>query len=270
MMIERIHKRAMSSLSAPQDKADGCELPEELRRYYLDTMGIQVWDELYPEAVPMNVQEEVTVSAVVESPVQEETLQDKPTESETQPDASNSNWQELESLVNQCTKCKLQATRSQAIFGAGNQNARLLVIGEAPRQDEDAQAKVFVGESGDLLTAMLKAIDLPREDVYITSIVKCYSPEKRDPLTAEIEICHAYLRRQIELIQPKVIYSVGAMATQALLHSEESISLLRERQHNYEGIPLIASFHPAYLLRKPSEKRKAWQDLLQVKRLLAE
>ncbi|MES0326639.1 MAG: uracil-DNA glycosylase [Gammaproteobacteria bacterium] len=257
-------------MSASQDKADGCELPEQLRRYYLDTMGIQVWDELYPEAVPMDVQQEVAVEAVVESPIQEKTLQEEPAESETQPDASSCNWQELESLVNQCTKCKLQATRTQAIFGSGNQNASLLVIGEAPRQDEDAQAEAFVGEAGDLLTAMLKAIDLPREEVYITSIVKCYSPEKRDPLTAEIEICNAYLRRQIELIQPKVIYAAGAMASQALLNSEESISLLRERQHNFEGIPLIASFHPAYLLRKPSEKRKAWQDLLQVKKLLSE
>ena len=248
--------------------ADGCELPEELRRYYLDTMGIQVWDEMYPEAAPMDVQQEVT--AVVESPVQEEMPEDNSAEIEAQPDPSGSHWQELESLVQQCEKCKLQTTRTQAIFGAGNQNAKLLVIGEAPRQEEDAQGKAFVGEAGDLLTAMLKAIDLPRDDVYITNIVKCYSPEKRDPLTAEIEMCNTYLRRQIELIQPKVIYAAGAMASRALLNSEESISLLRERQHNFEGIPLIASFHPAYLLRKPSEKRKAWQDLLQVKKLLAE
>jgi len=267
-MIGRIHKRVMSSLSVPQDKTDGCELPEELRRYYLDTMGIQVWDELYPEAMPMDVQQEV--SAVVEIPAQQEAPQDNPPAIEAQTDASTCNWQELESLVQQCTKCKLQVTRSQAIFGSGNQNARLLVVGEAPKQDEDAQAEAFVGEAGDLLTAMLKAIDLPREEVYITNIVKCYSPDKRDPLTAEIEICNTYLRRQIELIQPKVIYAVGAMASQALLASEESISLLRERQHNFEGIPLIASFHPAYLLRKPSEKRKAWQDLLQVKKLLTE
>ena len=248
--------------------ADGCELPEELRRYYLDTMGIQVWDEMYPEAAPMDVQQEVT--AVVESSVQEEMPEDNSAEIEAQPDLSGSHWQELESLVQQCAKCKLQTTRTQAIFGAGNQNAKLLVIGEAPRQEEDAQGKAFVGEAGDLLTAMLKAIDLPRDDVYITNIVKCYSPEKRDPLTAEIEMCNTYLRRQIELIQPKVIYAAGAMASRALLNSEESISLLRERQHNFEGIPLIASFHPAYLLRKPSEKRKAWQDLLQVKKLLAE
>ena len=256
-------------MSAPQDKADGCELPEELRRYYLDTMGIQIWDELYPEAVSMDVRQEVVTAAAVESSIQEKTHQDKQPEIETQPDISSCNWQELESLVQQCAKCKLHSTRSQAIFGAGNHKASLLVIGEAPRQEEDTQGKAFVGEGGDLLTSMLKAIDLSREDVYITNIVKCYSPEKRDHLSEEIETCHAYLRRQIELIQPKVIYAAGAMASQALLNSQESISALREHQHNFEGIPLIASFHPAYLLRKPSEKRKAWQDLLQVKKLLA-
>ncbi len=260
----------MSSLSAPQDKADGCELPEELRRYYLDTMGIQLWDELYPEAVPMDVPQ------MAEVPVVENTVEEKsepviePEAVQAQPDASTSNWQELKLLVQQCEKCKLHSTRTQTIFGVGDQKASLLVIGEAPRQEEDAKGEVFVGEAGDLLTAMLKAIDLPRENVYITNIVKCYSPEKRDHLSEEIKICHAYLRRQIELIQPKVIYAAGAMASQALLNSEESISLLRERQHHYEGIPLIASFHPAYLLRKPSEKRKAWQDLLQVQKLLAE
>lgn len=244
-------------MSAAQDKADGCELPEELRRYYLDTMGIQLWDELYPEAVPMEVQPEV-----VENPVQEKSVQDK-SETPLKP------WQELALQVQQCTQCKLQATRKQALLGSGNQNASLLVIGEAPKQDEDAQGEVFIGEAGELMTSMLNAIDLPREAVYITNIVKCYNPDKRDTLNAEIETCDTYLRRQIELIQPKVIYAAGRMAAQALLHSEESITQLRERQHSVDGIPMIASFHPAYLLRKPSEKRKAWQDLLQVKKLLA-
>ena len=233
-------------------------------------MGIQLWDELYPEAVPMDMQQ-AAVAPVVENAV-EEKLEPvvEPEAVQVQPDASSSNWQQLESLVQQCEKCKLHSTRSQTIFGAGDQKASLLVIGEAPRQEEDAQGKAFVGDAGELLTAMLKAIDLPREDVFITNIVKCYSPEKRDHLNEEIKTCDAYLRRQIELLQPKVIYTVGAMASQALLNSEESISSLRERQHHYEGIPLITSFHPAYLLRKPSEKRKAWQDLLQVKRLLSE
>ena len=150
-------------------------------------------------------------------------------------------------------------------------SSTLLNLGEIadPQTGEKKQDLVLAKHSIDVI-AMLKAIDLPREDVYITNIVKCYRPDKRDHLSEEIKTCHAYLRRQIELIQPKVIYAAGAMASQALLHSEESISLLRKRQHHYEGIPLIASFHPAYLLRKPSEKRKAWEDLQQVKKLLDE
>ncbi len=245
-------------------------MPEELRRYYLDTMGIQLWDELYPEAVPM-VEQQVAAAPVVENVVEEIPQVAVEAEAVQSPaDVASSNWQQLESLVQQCAKCKLHSTRTQPIFGAGNQQAKLLVIGEAPRQEEDAQGQAFVGEMGDLMTSMLKAIDLPREDVYITNIVKCYRPDKRDHLSEEIKTCHVYLRRQIELLRPKVIYAAGAMASQALLHSEENISVLRERQHDFEGIPLIASFHPAYLLRKPSEKRKAWQDLLQVKKLLAE
>jgi uracil-DNA glycosylase family 4 len=274
-MKELIRKRVMSSLSAPHDKADGCDLPEELRRYYLDTMGIQVWDELFPEAVPMADQKIMAATAVVENPVQEKPAQDKPAQnkpiaSESQPDASTASWSELQAFVQQCDQCGLQATRTQAILGIGDQNAHLLIVSEAPNQEEDAQAQPFVGETGDLLTAMLQAIGLQREEVYISNIIKCHTPDNRHPLPAEIKNCHAYLHRQIELLQPKVIYAVGRVAAQTLLNSEESISQLRERQHSFENIPLIASFHPAYLLHKPSEKRKAWQDLLQVKRLLAE
>lgn len=225
-------------MSVSHDKADGCELPEELRRYYLDAMGVQVWDELYPQVVAAD-----------------------------EPKAS---WPELESVVQQCKLCDLHSSRSQIVFGAGNQNASLLLVGEAPKQEEEAQVLPFVGEAGDLLTAMLKAIDLQREDVYLTNIVKCRAPEKRHPSADELESCFQYLRQQINLLQPKVIYAVGAMAAQTLLKSDKNISELREQEHEFEGIPLIASFHPAYLLRKPSEKRKAWADLQQVKKLLAE
>lgn len=262
-------------MPAAQDKADGCELPEQLRRYYLDTMGIQLWDELHPEAVAMDERQTVATTPVVEIPAHENTLQEKilqegPTENAGQPDITDSNWSELETLVQRCDLCGLGATRTQPIFGTGDQKARLLIISEAPNQDEDAQAEPFVGEVGDLLAAMLKAIGLQREQVYISNIIKCHTPDNRKPLPVEIENCQSYLQRQIELLQPRVIYAAGRMAAQTLLKSEESISLLREHQHNFEGIPLIASFHPAYLLHKPSEKRKAWQDLLQVKRLLAE
>ncbi|MDH5612935.1 MAG: uracil-DNA glycosylase [Gammaproteobacteria bacterium] len=255
-------------MSVRQDQADGCELLEELRRYYLDTMGIQVWDELHPE--PVSVAEPQQTAVAVEIPVQEKALQDKPTENKSQSDVSSAGWPELQALVQQCDQCGLQATRTQAIFGVGNQNARLLIVTEAPNQEEDVQAVPFVGETGELFTAMLKAIELQREEVYISNIIKCHAPENRHPLPAEIKNCQPYLRRQIELLQPKVIYAVGRVVAQTLLNSQDSISQLRERQHSFDGIPLIASFHPAYLLHKPSEKRKAWHDLLQVKRLLAE
>lgn len=215
-------------------------------------MGIQVWQDLDTQPVTEKVVEETAAPKV-----------------STGVDVSQCDWPELKAMVAQCQRCELAATRTQAVFGAGNQNADLLVIGEAPGHEEDAQGEPFVGEAGKLLTAMLKAIDLPREDVYITNILKCHPPENRDPLPEEINNCHAYLRRQIALLQPKVIYAVGHVAAQALLNSKETISHLRERQHSYHGIPMIASFHPAYLLRKPSEKRKAWHDLQQLKKLLA-
>ncbi len=266
-------------MTAPEQQADGCILPEELRRYYLDTMGIQVWEALQPEAVPVAVAREVVepvvaekavdVVPMIESGAVESTAADKPTPAIQPPDLSSCNWPELEALVQHCDQCGLQATRSQAVFGAGKQTASLLVIGEAPTLEEDAQGEPFVGAAGQLLTAMLQAIGLQREDVYITNIIKCCTPDERDPLPAELAHCQHYLSRQIELLQPKVIFSMGHVAAQALLDSKEKISVLRGIQYSYSGRPLIASYHPVYLLYKPSEKRKAWQDLLQVKRLLA-
>lgn len=260
------------NLATPEQQADGCVLPEELRRYYLDAMGIQVWEALQPEAVPVIAAREIGEAARLEKGVEvavESTAADTPTPAIQPPDLSSCNWPELDVLVQHCQQCGLQATRSQAVFGAGKQTASLLVIGEAPTQEEDAQGEPFVGAAGQLLTAMLQAIGLQREDVYITNIIKCSTPDERDPLPAEIEHCRHYLHRQIELLQPKVIFSMGRVAAQALLNSNEKISALRGSRHSYSGRPLIASYHPVYLLHKPSEKRKAWQDLLQVKRLLA-
>ncbi|MDA3868613.1 MAG: uracil-DNA glycosylase [Gammaproteobacteria bacterium] len=254
-------------------------LPEELRRYYLDAMGIQVWEALQPEAAPVAAAQEVVEPVVAEKSVDdvpmvepgaaESTAVDKPTQATPQPDLSSCNWPELEALVQHCDQCGLQATRTQTVFGAGKQTASLLVIGEAPTLEEDAQGEPFVGAAGQLLSAMLQAIGLQREDVYITSILKCHTPDGRDPLPAELAHCRHYLHRQIELLQPKVILAVGRVAAQALLDSKEKISALRGIQHSYSGRVLIASYHPVYLMHKPSEKRKAWQDLLQVKRLLA-
>lgn len=222
------------TLSVSNKRAAGCELPEDLRRYYLDVMGIQLWEE-------------------VDSSVG---------------NSSSEPWPELEQAVRSCTLCSLHGSRTQTVFGVGNKNAELLVIGEAPGRDEDLQGEPFVGRAGQLLTAMLKAIDLNREDVYIANILKCRPPNNRDPEPSEISSCNPYLRQQIELIQPKAIFAVGRVAAQALLNSTNSISSMRGRLHSYEGVPMIASYHPAYLLRKPTEKRKAWQDLLELKKVL--
>ena len=252
-------------------------MPEELRRYYLDIMGIQVWDDLDAQAVP-DVQVTTAITEAVTPLLEKQEPVSEPQQvPDEQPQLTSSNtvddlqsdWSELKTTVEQCHSCDLLTTRTQVVFGAGNHNADLLVIGEAPGQDEDMQGRPFVGEAGELLTAMLKAIDLSREEVYIVNTIKCKTPDNRDPLPNEIENCHAYLRRQIVLLQPKVIYAVGRVAAQALLNSKESISKLREQQHDFEGTSLIASFHPTYLLRKPSEKRKAWHDLQQIKSLLA-
>ena len=226
-------------MSLPEQS--GCELPEELRRYYLESMGIQVWDDVNAEVPAML---------------------------EPQPVAGLDVWKTLQQTVTTCTLCELHQSRTQTVFGVGNQHADVLVIGEAPGHDEDAQGEPFVGPAGELLIAMLLAINLKREDVYIANIVKCKPPNNRDPETSEIESCSQYLRQQIRLIQPKAIFAVGRVAAQALLNSTETISSLRGEQHSYEGVPLIASYHPAYLLRKPTEKRKSWEDLQALQRLL--
>ena len=223
----------------------GCELPEELRRYYLDTMGIQVWDDAASDA-----QVAARTSTPVRSPVDLES------------------WETLQRTEIACTLCELHQSRTQTVFGVGDKQADLLVIGEAPGRDEDEQGEPFVGRAGQLLTAMLLAIGLQRDDVYIANILKCRPPNNRDPEASEIDSCSGYLRQQIELIQPKAIFAVGRIAAQALLHSTATIGSMRGKQHSYEGVPLIASYHPAYLLRKPSEKRKSWQDLLLLKSLL--
>lgn len=173
------------------------------------------------------------------------------------------NWPELEQAVRACTRCALHKTRTQAVFGIGNRQAQWIVIGEAPGADEDRQGEPFVGRAGQLLNSMLKAIRLEREQVYIANILKSRPPENRDPLPEEVTACEPYLKRQIELINPKVILAVGRIAAQNLLKTETKIGALRGQRHIYPGtdIPVVVTYHPAYLLRSPQEKRKAWEDL---------
>jgi DNA polymerase len=175
--------------------------------------------------------------------------------------------------VRECRKCEhLACSRTQTVFGVGNPNADLMFIGEAPGADEDRQGEPFVGRAGQLLTKILKAMNLTREDVYIANILKCRpdtapgSSGNRPPTPAEMQTCRPYLLEQIEIIQPSVLVALGAVAVEGLLGMRGTMRELRGRWHSYSGIPLMITYHPAYLLRNqaPSEKRKVWEDMLQV------
>jgi uracil-DNA glycosylase family 4 len=180
-------------------------------------------------------------------------------------------WEPLRELVAACTRCELHATRTQTVFGAGSHQARWMFIGEAPGADEDRQGEPFVGRAGQLLTSMIRAAGLRREDVYIVNVLKCRPPGNRDPKPAEAVACRGYLERQIELVHPTLIIAVGRIAAQNLLATETPLARLRSRVHalGARGWPLIVTYHPAYLLRSPGEKRKAWQDLLFAKQTFA-
>ena len=179
-------------------------------------------------------------------------------------------WPELRQAVARCTGCELHRSRTQTVFGVGSENANLLIIGEAPGQNEDQQGEPFVGRAGQLLNAMLAAIGLTREDVFIANTLKCRPPGNRDPKRSETEQCAGFLERQIQLLAPSVILAVGRIAAQTLLSTEVSLAQLRGKVHRYPGtdIPLLTTYHPAYLLRSPAQKRSAWADLLLVKRNL--
>jgi len=171
-------------------------------------------------------------------------------------------WESLKSTVSTCVACPLSQTRTQTVFGIGDEHADWLFIGEGPGAREDATGEPFVGPAGKLLDQMLAAIKLRRSDrVYIANIVKCRPPNNRNPTSYEAKQCEPYLTRQIQLIKPKLIVALGKVAAQSLLQSDDSISSLRGKLHDYSGTPLIVTYHPAYLLRALSEKAKAWKDL---------
>jgi DNA polymerase len=170
-------------------------------------------------------------------------------------------WPELKEKVRNCNLCSLRSGCKQTVFGVGNEKASWLFVGEGPGADEDTKGEPFVGQAGRLLDSMLLAMNLKRDEVYIANVVKCRPPNNRNPLPEEIASCLPYLERQIELIGPKVIVALGKVAASALLNTDAAISSLRGKVHEYRGIPLIVTFHPAYLLRSPMEKAKSWQDL---------
>lgn len=226
---------------------------EEKRLYYLDQMGVQTW-------IPQ---------AVVERDESNESVSDNTATGNTtalkakQTDISSCNLDELQSVVSHCTQCDLHRTRTQTVFGVGHTAADWLIIGEAPGADEDRLGEPFVGKAGQLLTSMLRAMGLAREEVYIANVLKCRPPNNRDPQSNEVMSCSSFLRKQIDLIQPKIILVVGRIAAQSLLNVDTPIGKMRGQQYTYQdtNIPVVATYHPAYLLRSPQQKRNAWEDL---------
>lgn len=231
------------------------------RSHYLDAMGIQAWvrrdDGGGNDQLMVSADDSVTVPMNTAASAGDE--------------ITTLDWEPLRERVLVCTKCALHKGRTQAVFGVGNRKAQWLIIGEAPGADEDRQGEPFVGRAGKLLNNMLLAVGLRREEVYIANIVKCRPPNNRDPQLEEAQSCEPYLQRQIALIQPQLILALGRIAAQNLLKTSEAVGALRGKRLRYgdAGIPLVVTYHPAYLLRSPREKRKAWLDLQLAREIVA-
>jgi len=216
-------------------------VPRSSRLQYLDALGI---DSFVPRCAPA-----AAPAVAVRVPLEK---------------GSSPDWQPLQAQVSLCVKCDLHRTRTRTVFGVGNRHADWLVIGEAPGAEEDRQGEPFVGAAGKLLDAMLQAIGLSRaENVFVANMLKCRPPGNRDPKPEELASCMPYLLRQIAAIKPKLILAVGRISAQNLLATDVPLGRLRGRVHEFGpfNTPLIVTYHPAYLLRSPGEKRKAWEDL---------
>jgi DNA polymerase len=171
-------------------------------------------------------------------------------------------WQGMQDCVANCQACDLSKTRTQTVFGVGDPNAEWLIVGEAPGSEEDRKGEPFVGQAGKLLDNMLAAIKLKRgQNVFIANVLKCRPPENRNPHADEVAMCDPFLKRQVELIKPKLIIALGKFAAQSLLGSDDTISSMRGKLHDFHGVPVVVTYHPAYLLRSLPEKAKAWEDL---------
>ena len=214
---------------------------------YLQQMGIDVWRE----------QGHQFDQQIQQAAVSHET------------DTYSPAWSQLQQQVASCTNCELHRTRTQTVFGVGDDQAEWLIIGEAPGAEEDKQGEPFVGRAGKLLNNMLVALGVSRETVFIANILKCRPPNNRDPKPEEVASCGNYLKAQIEHIQPKIILAVGRIAAQNLLKVDTPIGRMRGQQFEYgeKQIPVIVTYHPAYLLRSPREKSKVWQDLILARKL---
>ncbi len=260
----------------------------DLRTRYLQAMGIQVWRTRDWDAVEaMDVAPEVGQggeSAEAPSqagvPAQAQALAQSPatTEAQVQQAAGSTTaatefaWDNLRVEVAGCRACGLCETRTQTVFGVGNRNADLMIIGEAPGVDEDRAGEPFVGRAGRLLNLMLAAIGLRRDQVYIANILKCHPPRNRDPEPEEAQRCEPFLLQQLELVRPRLVLSVGRISAQNLLRTGTAVGRLRGQWFELgpEKLPLMVTYHPAYLLRSPAQKRLVWQDLQGVARRLRE
>jgi len=174
--------------------------------------------------------------------------------------------EEIRKGLGDCKRCKLHLTRRTIVFGEGNQKAKLMLIGEGPGYDEDVQGRPFVGRAGQLLTKILQSIHLQREEVYITNIIKCRPPQNRNPESDEIESCYPFLLQQIHSIQPQMICTLGTFAAQTLLRTDAKITSLRGKWYDLEGIKVLPTYHPAFLLRNPERKKEVWEDMKQIVR----
>lgn len=252
----------------------------QLRGRYMQAMGIPVWK---PKASPlpelpaenlssppvfplgMDAEDTVSVRPSRDNGRGGEVAPAKPDAAPAQlPSCSQMDWEALGTTVVACTRCAISQTRSRTVFGVGDRQADWMLIGEAPGAEEDRQGEPFVGKAGQLLTNMLLAIGMRRETVYIANVLKCRPPNNRDPKPDEVSNCRGYLERQIELVNPALILVVGRIAAQNLLQTDAPLARLRGREHRapLTGTPVVVTYHPAYLLRQPADKRKAWQDLL--------
>ena len=236
---------------------------EDKRLAYLHAMDIPVWQ---LRDRPQHVVDEVV--SVAESEIDVSTTQCAAIASSAveRPVAVNLDWKALQQQVASCSACELHQSRTQTVFGVGDHHADLLVIGEAPGEEEETQGVPFVGPAGQLFDAMLKAIDLDRNKVFITNALKCRPPEDRDPKSTETVSCRSFLIHQIKLVQPKLILAVGRVAAHDLLQINTAIGKLRGLLQKMpdSDVPVLVTYHPAYLLRTPREKAKSWEDLKQV------
>ena len=248
----------------------------------LAEMGIRVWNRAEPEDAPAAVEapaDAVAVARPVAAPAPSPRAQPLAPPPKAMPGSrplgtETMDWPTLRAAVAGCTACKLCGGRTNTVFGVGHERAHWMIVGEAPGEQEDRQGEPFVGKSGQLLDNMLRAVGLTRgeaaaaEQVFIANTVKCRPPGNRNPEPEELAQCEPYLIRQIALVQPRIILAMGRFAVQSLLRSDEPIGRLRGRVHQYQGVPLIVTYHPAYLLRNPEDKAKSWDDLCLAREVL--